>query len=755
MRVLAVDFGTSNTVAALGVDGGAPRLVTIDGSPLVPSSVFLADDGTLAVGRDADRQARIDPSRYEPNPKRRIDDGFILLGTSALPVTTAIAEVLKRVAGEVRRQLGAEPDQVRLTHPARWGQRRRDTLVAAAAEAGLGRDPVLIPEPVAAATHFATLTGSGTGVPPGSGTGVPPGSGTGVPPGSGAGVPPGSGAGVPPGSAAGGGLRDGQALAVYDLGGGTFDIAVVARRGGDYEVLAEAGLPDLGGLDFDHAITEHIGSTRAGELDPASWQRLLRPTDAASRRQARVLATDVRDGKEALSRYPHVDIALPPPFPDVHLTRAEFEDLIRPNLQRSVDLMARTIADAGFAPQQLAGVYLVGGSSRIPLVARLIQQGLGITPTTLDQPETSVVTGALYLPLGTQAPAAAGPVAPQAGGGPSQGGPVQTGPAQPGGYPMMPPYQPGYPSGPQRVPGGPVGVATGFQQQGPPSGQQPAVTGPPSGGQPAVGYPSGGQPAVPAGLPALNLYSAVPPGQVRPLTGPGGPGGPVGPGGPGGGPGGPGGGPGGPGGRGGPTAPHRPPGFAGRDRPKRGNGRLVGVAAAVVLVVVLTTVGIVYATRGGSPGPAPTASGSTSAAGSQFDQFFADDTVRDYVAPRFDEVQSCARGFAAGSATPSTALPSATTCTYKNGVQVAFAKAGDQSQIDLLRDTIAQYLPAVQLTPKKGDWSGGHIDEYTGASLNALYWDDRETTIYAFGAVDASRMNIAQLRQWWGERFGR
>src|SRR5262249_39239713 len=54
MRVLAVDFGTSNTVAALGVDGGAPRLVTIDGSPLVPSSVYLADDGTLAVGRDAD-----------------------------------------------------------------------------------------------------------------------------------------------------------------------------------------------------------------------------------------------------------------------------------------------------------------------------------------------------------------------------------------------------------------------------------------------------------------------------------------------------------------------------------------------------------------------------------------------------------------------------------------------------------------------------------------------------------------------------
>src|SRR4051794_39209706 len=135
MRVLAVDFGTSNTVAALGVDGGAPRLVAIDSSPLVPSSVFLTEAGDLAVGRAADRQARLDPSRYEPNPKRRIDDGQILLGTTPIPVVTAIAAVLRRVAGEVTRQLGGPADQVRLTHPARWGQRRKDTLVAAAREA--------------------------------------------------------------------------------------------------------------------------------------------------------------------------------------------------------------------------------------------------------------------------------------------------------------------------------------------------------------------------------------------------------------------------------------------------------------------------------------------------------------------------------------------------------------------------------------------------------------------------------------------
>jgi hypothetical protein len=650
MRVLAVDFGTSNTVAALGVDGGAPRLVTIDGSPLMPSSVYLADDGTLAVGRDADRQARLDPSRYEPNPKRRIDDGFVLLGSTALPVATVIAEVLKRVAGEVRRQLGAGPDQVRLTHPARWGQRRRETLLAAAAEAGLGREPVLIPEPVAAATHFAALSR-----PAGLG-----------------GFGPGAG-----GVGLAGGLGEGQALAVYDLGGGTFDVAVVRRRSGagvpqgysgagvppgpgagvprDYsgagvlpgfEVLAEAGLPDLGGLDFDQAITEHIGATHAVGLDPAAWQRLLQPVDAASRRQARVLATDVRDGKEALSRYPHVDIALPPPFPDVHLTRAEFEDLVRPDLQRSVELMARTIAATGLGPHQLAGVYLVGGSSRIPLVARLIQQGLGLTPTTLDQPETSVVTGAMYLPLGAPAPTA----------------------------------------------------------------------------------------PVPGRLPARNVPAAVPPTPVR--RAPGGSGRPVG----------------------GPARPG-PPGPPGGPQPvpdrSRRTGRLAAAVIAVVLVGVLATAGIWYVTRAGTPGPAPGGSGAAIASGSPLDQFFTDDAVRGYVLPTFAEIDSCQRGFAAGSPSAATRVPTATTCTYRNGVQVAFAKAGNENQMEILRSTIAQYLPAAQLTPRKGDWAGGHIDEYTGSDVNVLYWDDRPTTIYAFGAVGADRMTIGQLRDWWARRFGR
>ena len=80
MRVLSVDLGTSNTVAVLAAHGRPPRVVEVDGSATMPSAVFAAEDGKLVVGRDAERRARLDPARFEPNPKRRIDEGSLLLG---------------------------------------------------------------------------------------------------------------------------------------------------------------------------------------------------------------------------------------------------------------------------------------------------------------------------------------------------------------------------------------------------------------------------------------------------------------------------------------------------------------------------------------------------------------------------------------------------------------------------------------------------------------------------------------------------
>src|ERR671939_63657 len=86
MRVLAIDFGTSNTVAMLRAPDGRMRPLLFGGAPLLPSAVYLDADGKILVGEDAEHSARLDPSRFEPNPKRRIDDGQVFLGDAELPV---------------------------------------------------------------------------------------------------------------------------------------------------------------------------------------------------------------------------------------------------------------------------------------------------------------------------------------------------------------------------------------------------------------------------------------------------------------------------------------------------------------------------------------------------------------------------------------------------------------------------------------------------------------------------------------------
>ncbi|GAA5114515.1 Hsp70 family protein [Haloechinothrix salitolerans] len=334
-------------------DGTAPpRVVDVDGAATMPSAVFAEDDGAIVVGRDAERKARLDPTRFEPNPKRRIDEQRVTLGGDVISVSEALGAVLRRVLEEASRQLGGgQPDEVRLTHPAQWGQDRCAVLRAAARDAGVVGRLRLVPEPVAAAAHFASLPGRT--------------------------------------------LAPGQALAVYDLGAGTVDVAVVAADpDGGFRVLAEDGLADLGGIDVDEALLMHIGR-QVSHTDPRRWQGVLRPTSVTERRARRMLRDDVKAAKEALSRHERTQVLMLEPFADVQLTRAELEALVRPAMLRGVELMARTLRAAGLSPGGLAGIALVGGSSRLPLVGSMISEKLGVVPVSMDQPEAAVAFGAL------------------------------------------------------------------------------------------------------------------------------------------------------------------------------------------------------------------------------------------------------------------------------------------------------------------------------------------------------------------------
>ncbi|GAA4844262.1 type VII secretion-associated protein [Saccharopolyspora rosea] len=344
---VSVDFGTSSTCTVVSVGGGEPQVVVIDGQPLVPSAVFAAADGTLFVGHEAERQAAVDPSRFEPHPKRRIDEGDLLLGSSVRKVGEVVRAVLQRAVGEARRFAGgAAVDLLVLTHPADWGAVRTGELRQAAA--GLAKELHMVPEPVAAAVFHS----------------------------------------------AGHGLPDGGALAVLDLGGGTVDASVVRKQGASFQVLATHGDPNFGGADIDQALLEHIGGIVSG-TDPEAWRKLVEGRDMADRRRRRVLRQDVRGAKETLSRHTYTDVPMPPPFSDAHVTRTDLEALIAEPLGRATDLVLATLREGRVPRAQLAGVFLVGGSSRIPLVSRLIHERTGIVPTTLDQPETVVARGAL------------------------------------------------------------------------------------------------------------------------------------------------------------------------------------------------------------------------------------------------------------------------------------------------------------------------------------------------------------------------
>ncbi|MGW4131291.1 Hsp70 family protein [Amycolatopsis japonica] len=353
MDVLAIDFGTSSTVGVLSIHGRGTQVVEIDGSVTMSSAIYADKDGTVFVGRDAERRARLDPSRFEANPKRRIDEGALQLGDVSLPIADAFAAVLRRVGEEAELLLQRMPAQVRISHPAGWGPDRKQILRDAALKAGFPTT-VLIPEPVAAAAHYASLNN---------------------------------------------GRRPPGPIAVYDLGAGTFDCAVVGVSAQGFAVLAEDGLPDLGSLDIDQALLVHIGR-EVSHSDPAHWQRILRPQSVSDRRTRRSLLQDVRDAKESLSRHQQTEIPMPEPFGDVRVTRMELEALVRPSFLRSGELLATTIHRAGLTPDRLGGVYLVGGPSRMPLLASLLANQLRIAPTTQDQPETAVAFGLHHVPTG-------------------------------------------------------------------------------------------------------------------------------------------------------------------------------------------------------------------------------------------------------------------------------------------------------------------------------------------------------------------
>ncbi len=345
---LAIDFGTTFTSAAVGADGRID-LIEVDGVARMPSAVLWIDDA-FVVGVAADAQRSAHPDRLERTPKRHLGvREHMILGGQPVSVVDGVAAVLRAVYHEaLRRRDGAAPALVCLTHPARWGEARIGALAEAAARAGI-EDPTFLAEPIAAALRYADVN-----------------------------------------------IGPGDHVAVYDLGGGTFDTAVLRRTDDGFTLVGPPGGDErLGGEDFDHRLADHLRAQIA-VTDPEAALALATSPERIWRVAASELLNQARLAKEALSLQASYTVYLPAPIDrELRVTRPEFEALVRNDLLRTVDELGLSVQKAGLQRDQLAAIYLTGGSSRIPLVTNLVHEAFAQVPNTWEDPKCVVALGAI------------------------------------------------------------------------------------------------------------------------------------------------------------------------------------------------------------------------------------------------------------------------------------------------------------------------------------------------------------------------
>ncbi len=352
-----IDLGTTNSLVATVRSGEPATLADADGRHLLPSVVRYAESGVV-VGHEAKAAAVDDPFNTVASAKRLIGRGVedvkrhgsrlpneLVYGDSHMPrlrtrggdvsPVEVSAEVLKVLAQRAQATLGGDLTGVVITVPAYFDDAQRQATKDAARIAGLHVFR-LLNEPTAAAVAYG-LDKQSEGV-----------------------------------------------HAVYDLGGGTFDISILRLRRGVFEVLATAGDSALGGDDIDRVVAEWI-MQQAGIGDDADHRTLRR------------LLRDACTAKEALSDRPAVDLEVDLPGGGSwsgRLDRETFHALVDPLIKKTLAPCRRALRDAGLNAEDVEDVVMVGGSTRVPRVRELVGGFFGATPLVDIDPDKVVAIGA-------------------------------------------------------------------------------------------------------------------------------------------------------------------------------------------------------------------------------------------------------------------------------------------------------------------------------------------------------------------------
>ncbi|CZI73825.1 TPA: molecular chaperone DnaK [Legionella pneumophila] len=373
-KIIGIDLGTTNSCVAV-MEGDKPKVIeNSEGHRTTPSIVAFTDDNEILVGQSAKRQSVTNPEKTLFAIKRligrRFDDPIVQKDIKMVPYKIMkadngdawvrvkdqdkappqiSAEVLRKMKKTAEDYLGEEVKEAVITVPAYFNDSQRQATKDAGRIAGLEVKRI-INEPTAAALAYGMDKKRGDSV-----------------------------------------------IAVYDLGGGTFDISIIeiAEVDGEhqFEVLATNGDTFLGGEDFDLALIEYLASEFKKDTgidlhnDPLALQRLKEAAEKAKIELSSAQQTDVN--------LPYITAdASGPKHLNIKLTRAKLESLVEKLVERTIEPCKTALKDAGLTVSQINEVILVGGQTRMPLVQKTVEEFFGKEPRKDVNPDEAVAVGA-------------------------------------------------------------------------------------------------------------------------------------------------------------------------------------------------------------------------------------------------------------------------------------------------------------------------------------------------------------------------
>ncbi len=351
--ILGIDLGTTNSAVGV-VDSGFPILLADEeGKRITPSVVWIGRDGGIEIGHKALRRRRLEPGRVVTSIKRLMgrrfgeetdfcvpmaptsDGGLRVLDRTPEAISAKILKELKRIA---EWRLETTVSKAVITVPAYFNDAQRAATKRAGELAGLEVVRILN-EPTAAALAYGLDK-----------------------------------------------LGDKARVAVYDFGGGTFDLSILEMQDGVFQVLATHGDTRLGGDDLDHALARKAAAANDvsfDELDDSAKVKLLEEAERVKRQlsseETAVFRVPFYDGSRSL---------------EMEVTRLEFESIMKPWIDRTVRHCRQAMSDANLSPADLNAVVLVGGSTRIPAVRRAVSELFEKEPDLSQHPDEAIALGA-------------------------------------------------------------------------------------------------------------------------------------------------------------------------------------------------------------------------------------------------------------------------------------------------------------------------------------------------------------------------